>query len=368
MSRAFDTVNHEMLLNKMYAYGIRGVPNSWVKSYLSNRTQRVEINMCGKLYQSDDQMVPTGVPQGSTLGPILFLIFINDLQNSFTVTHDFHVTQFADDVAIASAADNLHDLSRNANRCTTLMNNYCNKFGLILNSSKTQMLMFTKNTPDYSLLTKINNQSIENSECVKLLGITVDQNLNWFQHIVSVSKKISAKCYIVWQLRAYVSLELLRIYYFAHIESLLNYGILCWGNSSRLNDLFVVQKKIIRTMMFKNTTYSCRDLFVSLKILTLPALYILSCCIFVKSNINQFTNFSDRNIQYTLRNTTNILLPQHNLSAVSNGVTVLPIKIYNHLPNYLKEIPTAKLFKLKLKELLLEKSFYSIDEFFGITI
>lgn len=366
MSRAFDTVNHELLLNKMCAYGIRGVPNYWIQSYLSYRTQRVILKVDGKLYESDDKLVPTGVPQGSTLGPLLFLIFINDLQSHLKATNTFHVTQFADDVAVASMADNVHELSSNANICTSLMNGYCNKFGLKLNGTKTQLLMFANNTPDHSLLVKIDNLSIKNSHSVKLLGITVDYNLNWFEHIEDLSKKISVRCYVIWQLRSCVSLEILKTYYFAQVQSLLNYGILCWGNSRRINDLFIMQKKVIRTMLFKHSTDSCRDLFVLLRILTLPALYILSCCIFIKSNINQFIQHSDRNIPYSLRHTNNILLPKHNLSAVSNGVTVMPIKIYNHLPNYLKEISGLKLFKSKLKELLLKRSIYTVEEYFSI--
>lgn len=367
MSRAFDTVNHELLLNKMSAYGIRGVPNSWIRSYLKNRTQRVTLNIGGKVYQSEAELVPTGVPQGSTLGPLLFIIFVNDLQSQLKVTNDFHVTQFADDVAVASFADNVHELSSKANVCTSLMSNYCSQFGLKLNGTKTQMLMFANNTPDLSLLVKIDKSSIRNSHSVKLLGLIIDSNLNWFEHIEDLTKKMSVRCYVVWQLRSCVSIELLKMYYFAHVQSLLNYGILCWGNSSRINKLFIMQKKIIRTMQFKHSIHSCRNLFIALGILTLPALYILSCCLFVKSNINQFTQFSNRNIQYSLRHTNNVMLPKHTLSLVSNGVTVMPIKIYNHLPHYLKEITGIKLFKSKVKETLLKKSIYSLQEFFDMT-
>lgn len=368
MSRAFDTVNHEILLNKMFAYGIRGVPNSWVKSYLSNRTQRVDLKLDGVSHQSDISAVPTGVPQGSTLGPILFLIFVNDLQAYVNTTNEFHVTQFADDVAIASVADSVQELSRKANVCTTRMDSYCTDFGLKLNGTKTQMMMFANKTPNHSLLVKIDNVSIRNSDSVRLLGILVDYNLNWYSHVESTTKKISVKCFVVRQLRTCVSLDVLKTYYFAHVQSILNYGILCWGNSSRINDLFKMQKKIIRIMMFKHPTYSCRDLFVSLKILTVSALYILACCIFVKTNIDRLTQFSDRNIKYNFRSVNNILLPQHKLSAVSNGVSIMPIKIYNHLPNQLKEITSLKLFKIKLKKILSEKPLYSLEEYFSISL
>ena len=368
MSRAFDTVNHEMLLNKMFAYGIRGVPNSWIKSYLCNRTQRVDLKVDGVSYQSDTSVVPTGVPQGSTLGPILFLIFINDLQNYVNATNEFHVTQFADDVAIASVADSVEELSQKANICTSRMGSYCVDFGLKLNRTKTQMLAFANRTPNHSLLVKIDNVSIKNSDSVRLLGILVDYNLNWFSHVEATTKKMSVKCFIVRQLRTCVSLDVLKTYYFGHVQSILNYGILCWGNSSRINDVFKMQKKIIRIMMFKHPTHSCRELFASLKILTISALYILSCCLFVKNNIDQFTQFSDRNISYNLRSTNNILLPQHKLSVAGNGVSIMPIKIYNHLPNYLKEITSLKLFKFKLKKILSEKPLYSLEEYFNISI
>ena len=117
LARAFDTVNHEMLLNKMFAYGIRGVQNS----YLCNRTQRVNLKVVGVSYPSDTSVVPTGVPQVSTLGPIIFLIFINDLQNYVNATNEFHVTQLADDMAIASLAGSVEELSQKANICTSRM-------------------------------------------------------------------------------------------------------------------------------------------------------------------------------------------------------------------------------------------------------
>lgn len=363
LSRAFDTVNHQLLLQKMQSLGIRGPPLDWMSSYLSNRLQKVHLKISGTLHTSNYTHLTVGIPQGSTLGPILFLMFVNDMESLMINSNNQLLSMFADDTTFAIGAQSLKDLSDKAMTCAILFQNYCTKNGLAMNSNKTELLCFSPLETNTSLLLKIDGKSVPEKNTVKYLGLHMDNHLQWYEHIDNLSTKMAKGCYMLWQLRNFVSVDVLKMYYFAHLESSLNYGIICWGNSYRISDLFSLQKKVIRTITFKNSRHSCRELFPQLGILTLPSLYILSCVVFVKSKHLNITTFGDREIDYNLRYTNNLLLPQHRLSLVANGPTVMPVKLYNHLPHNIKELFSIQKFKFAVKRMLLEKSFYSVQEF-----
>lgn len=365
MTRAFDTVNHQLLLQKLESYGIRGAPLSWVASYLNERSQKVIIKDTNSSYYSDSKIVTTGVPQGSTLGPLLFIIFINDLASCF---NEYFTSLFADDACVAVTANCVDDLAQKANDAAKRMQDYCTNNGLVLNASKTDLVSFSATDLNYSLLLRIDGQSIKDNNAVKFLGVQLDELLKWGDHIVYLSHRLETQSYVIWKLRNYVSLNILKIYYYAHVNSILNYCIVCWGNSNRLAELLILQKKIIRTILFKKITCSCRNLFKELEILTIPSMYILACAVLIKSNKLNAVRFTDRNISHDLRHTSNILLPQHNLSLVANSPFIMSIKIYNHLPCHLKQIDRLPLFKNKLKKLLLNHSFYSVEEYLTTTI
>ena len=108
------------------------------------------------------------------------------------------------------------------------------------------------------------------------LGLHSDSHLSWGYHIDSLINKLNITCFSIWQLRNHVSLSILKMYYFGYVHSSLIYYvvIICWGNSSRIGELFILQKKIVRTMTFKDARYSCRNLFSELGILTLACLCI----------------------------------------------------------------------------------------------
>ena len=146
---------------------------------------------------------------------------------------------------------------------------------------------------------------------------------------------------------------------------MLNYCIICWGNSSRIGELFILQKKIVRTMTFKDARYSCRNLFSELGILTIACLYILNCVCYLKNNRDKFvTNRTEIN-NYSLRPTYNIDIPHHRLSLVANGPLVMSMKLFNKLPWSLKTLTSNRVFKNTVKIMLLKYSFYSVSEYFN---
>lgn len=366
LTRAFDTVDHTLLINKMYKYGVRGPALNWISTYLENRFQRVKLQHGSKSFISNPRFVSSGVPQGSILGPLLFVIFINDIELS---TRSMFTSLYADDSTFGVHANSIPDLSVKSSEAVRSMQSYCRESGLKLNSIKTNLMCFSLRQIDRSLLVKIDNESIKQSNVVNYLGVTIDSSLSWVQHIDCLSNKLSKHCFVIWQLRNFVNKDILKMYYFGHIQSILSYCIVCWGNCNRINEVLIVQKKIIRTILFKSCRSSCRSLFVELGILTVVSLYILNCVVYIKSHINNFKSRTDTCLSagYDLRENLNLNIPTHTLSCVSKGPNIIMIKLYNKLPVSIRKINILQIFKNRVKSLLLSKSFYSIEEYFDFT-
>lgn len=153
------------------------------------------------------------------------------------------ISLFADDSTIAVDSHDLNELSRKASITINSMQNYCSSTGLALNSTKTDLLLFSIRKLDYSLLVKTDNRTIKQNNCVKFLGVHMDSLLNWGTHVDFVKNKLSTHCFVIWQLRSFVNIHILKIYYFAYVQSCLNYCIICWGNCSRFSEVFTLQKK-----------------------------------------------------------------------------------------------------------------------------
>ena len=167
--------------------------------------------------------IQTGVPQGSVLGPLLFITFIIDIFSYFP--HSF-VSIFADDALVAVSSDNINDLSTIANNLIHCMNNYCEYTGFILDDLKTDLILCSPRPLDESILIKVNSRNIRQSAQVKFFGLYMDSHLTWNSQI-DILKKLSTSCFVLWQLRSYVTTDILITYYYTYVYSTLNYGIIC---------------------------------------------------------------------------------------------------------------------------------------------
>ncbi|KAB0796406.1 hypothetical protein PPYR_10467 [Photinus pyralis] len=209
-----------------------------------------------------------GVPQGSILGPLLFLLFVNDLKPSLQVST---LIQYADDTSCLFASETAQELSDSLTLISKNMVEWCNNNNLILNTQKTALVAFTYFN-DQSLLVKMSGKSIQQTEVTKFLGVHIDQNLKWCKQVDYVVGRLNSACYAIRYLKERLSLNSIRAYYFAAVHCVLAYSILLWFNASDTRRVFIAQKRIIRAMVGLPSAASCRTSFQQLKILTLPSL------------------------------------------------------------------------------------------------
>ena len=245
LQKAFDTVDHEILLKKLEFYGVRGTALGWFRSYLHRRKQFVSVNG----YQSSDAFMECGVPQGSVLGPLLFLVYINDLN---VAIHFSSTTHFADDTCLLLHGTNPKKMTKQMNIDLKLLRNWLRANKISLNASKTELLIFrsVRKNIDYDMRIKIDGKRIFPSSFVKYLGLYVDEHLNWSYHCVA--PKLSRAVGMLSKIRHYVPwLTLLNIYH-AIFSSILNYGSIVWGQKvgSSAGRIQTIQNKAVRVLNF----------------------------------------------------------------------------------------------------------------------
>ena len=251
--KAFDTVNHSILLRKLEHYGIRDIALQWFKSYLDNRKQYVYIN--DEASQLKD--VTCGVPQGSVLGPLLFLIYINDLPNISKVLQFF---LFADDTNIYYEAESPDKLEQVINKELKKLDTWLVVNRLSLNIDKTNFIVFHPyNKPMKHLVTlKFHKKAILEKSSIKYLGVMIDSNLTWHSHIENISKKMSRAIGLLYKIRPFVNIKIMKTLYYALVYPHILYAIEVWGSAgiTILNRLLVLQKRIVRLLSYSNTRNS----------------------------------------------------------------------------------------------------------------
>ena len=253
LSKAFDTIDHDILIKKLENYGIRGVALELIKIYLTDRTQYV--NVLGET--SEKLHVLFGVPQGSCLGPLLFLIYINDLPN---ISIDTNFVLFADDTNIFVKAVNKMLAYEKANKVLEQLNLYMLVNKLHINMSKYCFINFKSPKSDnenenYAL--KIKTTKIKQVNEAQFLGVTIDENLNWNSHIKKLSKKLSCSAGILNLIKDNIPEELHKNLYYTLFESHLSYGITVWGevSNNKIEPLFKKQKKCLRILFGDKEAY-----------------------------------------------------------------------------------------------------------------
>lgn len=358
LTRAFDTIDHDLLLEKMYRIGIRGTANDWAASYLGDRTQIVVIDK----FKSNQKEITTGVPQGSILGPLFFIIFMNDL--TYACTSSYKTIVYADDTNQLIAENNLVNSVLRANISADEFYQWCLYTGVMVNTSKTFLMYFQPKNINYnsSQLIRINHRSIEQVNSIKFLGITVDQKLTWEKHIDNIVAKLSKICFIIRQLRVTVSMDILKLTYYGLVQSILSYGLIFWGHSAHINKVLIMQKKIVKCMVRVHMQTPCKPIFTSLSILTVTSLYIYLIVLNIKKEENLFIK-NKLVHDHDTRNSNNLYQPFSRLSVGQNSHIYQGIICFNKFVSLFDEINNFNDFKHNLYIYLASKAFYSVDEF-----
>lgn len=363
LSKAYDCIDHKLLLFKLEKYGLRGNTLEWFRSYLSDRKQKVSISKGGQVTHSECQSILRGVPQGSILGPILFIIFINDLANVVTL-EGTSITNYADDANLLVSAATFYDIIILTNIVFTNAKEWLVSNKLVLNEAKTNAILFRTNRAGLETVNKIKlneETTLMVSQATKFLGIHVDETLRWDVHIDYISKKLNNACYSIRVLSKYMKFTSLKIVYYANFDSVLRYGIIFYGNSVNIERLFVIQKRTLRTMLKIKPLETCRGKFKNNKLLTLCSIYIQECLLYFFKNKQLFSdnepqhNHNTRNFNYNY--------PIHRLTMTEKNAHYNCIKFYNKLPQSIQAVNSLRSFKKNIYELLLNIEPYTVQEF-----
>lgn len=356
LSKAFDMVNHEILIWKLQQFGIRGLAGNWFISYLSNREQVVQIGSV----KSKSVPMPHGVPQGSILGPILFLLYINDLPLNIT---EGKTVLFADDTNIILSDNKEENLQMKINATSTKLDKWLANNKLKLNVNKTVYVSFNQYPTDQIHIV-LNNTIIKEVECSKFLGIWIDSSLTWEKHIQHLTEKLSRLCYAFRVLAKISPMELLISVYFGYVHSILSYGIITWGSSPKVTQVLKLQKRILKIIKKVPIRTESIKIFRELKILPVPCIYILETVCFIHQNIDSFKTNSTYH-EYNTRTSQNIHLNYHRLTRSLNSISHRGSNLYNKLPQKFKELNIRKL-KKEVKNVLLTHMPFCTNEYLNL--
>ena len=312
LSKAFDCLDHSILIKKLQYYGIQGKALDLLTDYLQDRTQFTYHR--GK--KSSNTHLTTGVPQGSILGPFLFLVYMNDFSNC---NSKLSIINYADDTVLSSTLCSfVAPTSTNINLELAKVSEWlsCNK--LCVNTGKSKALVFTGQKRNVNLPSFIlNGTQLEIVDSFNYLGVIISKDFKWNKHVASVSAKISKTIGIMKQIKHYVPSYILKLIYQSLIMCKLSYGILVWGKNP--SNLVKLQKKAVRIIANANFNAHTEPIFKDLKLLRVDDLYNLKILTFYYNYINHklpeyFTNnfihLNEQNHNYNTRLRGNLTLPR----------------------------------------------------------
>ena len=357
--KAFDLVDHKILLHKLKLYHFSNKAVNFFESYLSNRSQIVKIENV----QSEKANITSGVPQGSILGPLLFLLYVNDLPLCLSSDTDM----YADDTTIHTTDVKLDCVQSKLQSDLYKVNRWCKINNMAINPKKTTcMILCTKqkHTNSKVLTLKIGNAEIENVTSQKLLGVYIDNCLTWKTHIDKTCNKLSSKLFLLRRIGSYLSLEMKQMFYTAYITPILDYGCITWQHAckSDLNRLTKIQKRTARIILHKSWKDDAIELIKNLNWLSVPKRteYYTGLMVFksmhslTPSYISQLITVAKNN-HYNLRTESHrdITHVKPRTNYLKQTFSYSGMKVWNAIPLHIRNINILGTFKLHYKLFLM---------------
>ena len=356
-SKAFDTVNHEVLIKKLKHYGVRGAAVNWFSSYLGSRYSYVCIdNIASKHY-----LFGSGVPQGSVLGSLLFLVYINDMYRS---CNSCHLVHFADDTTVYRSSRNLPELLNGLNTDLNCISVWLRANRLTLNVDKSSYMFFGNITDGTGLSLSICNQELNIVHHVKFLGVLIDDRLTFKLHYEEVIKKLSRVCGVLWSLKTLLPAKTMLLIYYSLGWSYITYAISAWGRSSMtyISKLQAIQNRIMRIIFGSSSV----DVFKTNGILTINNAYDYFSSIKLYKDFNYQTTkyFTDKilefqsshNYETRFRVNGNLIIPRFTSARGQKSFIFQSVVFWNTLPLSLKNSPDLRAFKKLLKSFILDSN------------
>ena len=361
IQKCFDTIDHDLLLTKLEKYGILDNELKWFKHYMSHRSQIVTCN--GQV--SDKRYIDIGVPQGSTLGPFLFLIFINDLSQCVP---NGYCSMFADDVAIYTTGKNINDVQDSLQNCVTNVNDWYDYNKLSVNTKKSNVMLIGSQRSIRSNAVKLDinmsGNSLEQVSSTRYLGVHIDNMMKWDIHVQNICRNVSAKLATLNRVRKFLAKDVLTRIYCTSILPILDYACSVWGNCSDFNKnmIFRLQKRAARIVTGNFDYINTRgyDLMQELKWQTFHERrnYFISSLMFkcihgnapfwLSNEVLMACESHDRETRLSCG--MDVQIPKPNRESFRNSFQYQGANLWNSLPSHLKEATTINQFKRNYKK------------------